>query len=104
MKHISKMGREYDETNQKQEPPEVGSTAYYDLKCEQFLEHCQKFQWFLDKYFPRLYGRLVQLAKDKNGSQLITDLNWVWFGLPDHKFNIIENPPGWSEFLDILED
>jgi hypothetical protein len=77
---------------------------YYKEKCEQFLLHKDKFKWFIDEYFPELYDHLVEAAEKRMGSLLMKELSDVWFYLPDSKFNIIENPPGWTEFLRILDD
>jgi len=72
--------------------------------CEKFLKHKDKIQWFIDEYFPNLFPDLVILAESGHGNKLAKELSDIWFFLPDSKFNIIENPPGWSAFLEIIED
>ena len=69
-----------------------------------FLRNCDKFRWFIVRYFgEEYYNECVQLANDGKNGELYNRLNDVWFRLPDHIFNIRENPEGWYEFLSILE-
>ena len=72
-------------------------------KCLLFLKLCPKFQWIIDAYFPRTFMRLYMDAEAGNEKELMEALNNMWFHLPDRKFNIIENPPGWAEFLQVIE-
>ena len=63
-----------------------------------------KFEWFFDEYgFGLHWDKMMacRLREDREGA--LSVMNVVWFELPDNKFNIIENPKGWSEFLDLLE-
>lgn len=70
---------------------------------ENFLEHLPSFEWFIADYFGEdTVEELVQMARDKNNS-LLAALNDIWYQLPSNKFNVIEDPPGWSEFLDIID-
>ena len=70
---------------------------------DDFLEHLPSFRWFIADYFGEdAVEKLVQMARDKNNS-LLAALNDIWYQLPSGMFNIRENPPGWSEFLDLLE-
>lgn len=71
--------------------------------CKSFLEKKEEFKWFIIKYFGEEYFEyLIKLAESENG-RLISELNDVWFKLPDDQFNLIENPKGWSEFLSLVE-
>ena len=71
--------------------------------CKSFLEKKEDFKWFIIKYFGEEYFEyLIKLSESENG-RLISELNDVWFKLPDDQFNIIENPKGWSEFLSLVE-
>lgn len=71
--------------------------------CELFLQTSEKFRWFIDEYFPGKFIELLKLANDNEEEMLLAELNDIWFRLPDNKFNIIENPEGWTEFLNIIE-
>lgn len=63
-----------------------------------------KFKWFIKEYLPHLIDYIEIARKEKDTSGLLALLNDVWFSLPDGRFNIIENPPGWSEFLNVIEE
>ena len=72
--------------------------------CEYFLDNKEKMQWFIEKYFGfNFFLNLVRLAKEKRRNELYNQLNRVWFDLPDNKFNIIENPEGFNELLNCVE-
>ena len=63
----------------------------------------QKMNWAVKKYYPMLAPQ-IEVARKANDVKACRDLaNDLWFFLPDHIFNIRENPPGWKEFLDFLE-
>jgi hypothetical protein len=76
-------------------------------KCQLFLDTYNVFEWFIIKYFGIEYlNELIELAKSddiKENKLLMVKLNDIWFKLPDHIFNIKENPKGWIEFLNIIE-
>lgn len=70
-----------------------------------FLNNKNKIQWFIDQYFPGKFDRLLELStNDNNAAELSYELNNIWYLLPDNQFNIIQNPPGWEEFLQIIEE
>lgn len=72
--------------------------------CQRFLELLPKFEWFITKYFSQEEtDRCKTLAEKNEESCLLSALNRIWFYLPDHIFNIRENPQGWSEFLSLIE-
>jgi hypothetical protein len=64
-----------------------------------------KFMWFFIDYgFGQDWLNLIKLRKMGEWRSMLVIMNNVWFRLPDNKFNIIENPPGWSEFLILIEE
>lgn len=74
-------------------------------KCQLFLQHCEKFRWFITRFFgEEEFERCKKLAEDNLESELLSELNGVWFYLPDDQFNIREMPEGWSEFLQCIEE
>lgn len=78
------------------------------MNKEEFLkaydEAYPKFEWFIKRYQPSQMEPLTKHRKDENTEELLVTLNEIWFDLPDHIFNIRENPPGWNEFLSLIED
>jgi hypothetical protein len=73
--------------------------------CKQFLEKNSEFRWFIIRYYGNDKNEyLKQLATENRESELRKILNDIWFQLPDHIFNIIENPPGWNTFLEFVEE
>ena len=72
--------------------------AYYD-------EHKEKFAWFIKGYFNEdTLPTLDSLRRSGDRDEMTIILNDIWFLLPDNSFNIIENPPGWHEFLNLIEE
>lgn len=72
--------------------------------CKKFLDCREEIKWFVVEYFGDLkWDALLNLALNEKEAKLFTELNNIWFILPDSKFNIIENPPGWNSFLNIIE-
>ena len=69
--------------------------AYFD-------EHKDKFKWFIGAVSQWLPLKRARSARDRK--QMTSIMNHVWFILPDNRFNIIENPKGWSEFLTLIEE
>lgn len=61
------------------------------------------FKWFWLAY-GFSWSELIQLRKDNKKGQMISMMNEVWFALPDSRFNIVENPAGWKEFLALIEE
>ena len=61
------------------------------------------FKWFWLEY-GFAWNDLIILRDRKMRWSMETLMNDVWFALPDNKFNIVENPKGWSEFLSLIED
>jgi hypothetical protein len=67
--------------------------------------HYPKFEWFILKYFgTECTDILKKLMSEEKHLILFSILSDIWFRLPDHIFNILENPKGWNEFLGLLED
>jgi len=74
-----------------------------DKWLKEFDEKSPKFKWFWIAYgFDWDY--LIELRKQEKIPWMIHLMNDVWYILPDNEFNIIKNPPGWKEFLDLLEE
>jgi hypothetical protein len=70
-----------------------------------FDEGYPKFKWFIVKYFRNSTIEIIEdLRKQEKVGDLICMLNDIWFLLPDGEFNIRANPPGWSEFLRVIEE
>ena len=71
-----------------------------------YWETSPKFEWFLDQYFwHKCYKRRLNEARGEGRiAYMLQMMSQIWFDLPDNKFNIIENPPGWKEFLYLLEN
>jgi hypothetical protein len=61
------------------------------------------FEWFIQKYCSTTIPMLKEAREQGNTPRMINLLNDVWFDLPDSKFNIIQNPKGWKEFLSLIE-
>lgn len=70
---------------------------YYD-------ENREHFGWFIVDYFPEWVIPLTYARHKEQTGRIITILNDIWFRLPDNRFNIVENPPGWSQFLHLIEN
>ena len=68
----------------------------------------QKFKWFFLEYgyvedWKWLKWAFIHRDKDPSARVKMTNImNKVWLELPDSKFNIMQNPPGWHEFLYLL--
>ena len=72
---------------------------------EYYDEHESKFRWFFQDYgFDVLWNGLREARGCQDISAMFSFMNEVWFRLPDNKFNIMENPSGWSQFLHLLEE
>ena len=64
-----------------------------------------KFVWFVRFYFgKKVEENMIMNRIDQDVAKLLNNMNQIWFELPDHKFNIIEDPPGWSMFLALIEN
>lgn len=73
--------------------------------CQLFIQTCETFKCFIIEYFGETaFLALLDLANNDEEDELLAALNVIWFQLPDNKFNIKENPEGWSEFLNLIED
>ena len=72
---------------------------------KEFDEGLPEFQWFIEDYFkPIVLEKLQRARKKQQIMELRKILNDVWSYLPDNKFNIMANPKGWEEFLNVIED
>jgi len=69
-----------------------------------FDRNHRKFKWFFDQYFPsQIWDNLIEARRLENQDEMLSIMNGVWFDLPDGRFNIMENPSGWEEFLALIE-
>jgi len=64
-----------------------------------------KFKWFILKHFGiAVCHDIEDLRKENRLDDLMSKLIDIWYDLPDNQFNIMENPPGWPEFLNVIEE
>jgi len=71
---------------------------------KQFNETKETFSWFIIEHFGKFMLSDIEFHVSRGEIDKARILmNCVWFELPDSKFNIIENPKGWNEFLFLLE-
>ncbi len=63
-----------------------------------------KFEWFFFQYgYENIWLYMTVERIKENRPKIVGYMNNIWFALPDSKFNILANPPGWNEFLTLLE-
>lgn len=73
--------------------------------CKRFLIEKSNYQWFIEKYFGLgLFLKLIEEAEQDEEDKLRSDLERIWFELPDSIFNLRVCPRGWSMFVDLLEE
>jgi hypothetical protein len=73
--------------------------------CERFINLHPKFGYLIVRYLGEDRNKeLIDLALDHNSTELLHKLDQVWFELPDDVCNIKVNPPGWDEFLSLIEE
>ena len=71
---------------------------------ELFDDTKHSFKWFFMDYGYSLIWEGINIYRNqKNRIKMLYLMNKVWFQLPDNKFNIMENPKGWNQFLALLE-
>lgn len=79
---------------------------------ELFERTNDKFRWFFLQYgFGTQWTLLIEIkdhsceckSDDDRMNKMLSIMNHVWFCLPDNTFNIMNNPKGWSEFLNLIE-
>jgi|WetSurMetagenome_2_1015567.scaffolds.fasta_scaffold421471_1 hypothetical protein len=69
-----------------------------------FDETASEFKWFFIAYgFEIEWESILKLRNLEQRDSIMTIMNNVWYYLPGNKFNIKENPSGWSEFLRLIE-
>jgi len=62
-------------------------------------------KWFIVRYFGiNEWQKLQAMEMQENHQGLMNHLQQMWFELPDHVFNILNDPPGWSDFLHLIEN
>lgn len=73
--------------------------------CRGYLEKKELFRWFIEKYYgTKKYLELWELAEDDQEAHLRSELNSIWFELPDSVFNIQCAPPGWESFVSLIDE
>lgn len=73
--------------------------------CKDYLKQKNSFKWFIERYFGKdKFVELWNLAESGEEDELRSELNSIWYELPDNLFNILNNPPGWDEFLRLIEE
>ena len=71
---------------------------------EAFDAYKDNFKWFFKDYFnEEVWTQLILLRENEDVVRMIALMNQVWFALPDGRFNIMEMPKGWSDFLFLIE-
>ena len=73
---------------------------------ELYDKNLPKFEWFIRAMFMgnTYLDLLAGFRKRDDNVGLMSTLNRIWYVLPDNKFNIIENPKGWAELLELVEN
>lgn len=72
---------------------------------QRFDETKDKFHYFFEDFdFEEEWRRLLAARQRNDIIEMNSIMNMVWYELPDTKFNIINDPPGWSDFLWLLEE
>ena len=73
--------------------------------CREYLEKKELFKWFIEKYYGlQKYLDLWELAENDEEYHLRSELNSIWFELPDSVFNIQCAPPGWESFVALIDE
>ena len=73
--------------------------------CRNYLEKKELFKWFIEKYYGlQKYLDLWELAENNQEAHLRSELNSIWFELPDSVFNIRCAPPGWESFVSLIDE
>lgn len=73
--------------------------------CRGYLEKKELFRWFIEKYYGlKKYLELWELAENDQEAHLRSELNSIWFELPDSIFNIQYAPPGWESFVSLIDE
>lgn len=76
-----------------------------EIWLKQYDATKNEFMWFIDLYFTCGCKEKLEMARRKNNvNEMKGILHNIWFDLPDNKFNIMENPKGWKEFLNLIEE
>jgi len=73
--------------------------------CREYLEKKGLFEWFITKYAgAKKFLELWELAENDQEASLRNELEGLWYQLPDSIFNIRNNPPGWTAFLNLIDE
>lgn len=91
-------------SDEEMKPYEEDYLKFVEDAPKKFIATAPRMNWFILQYFgEEKMLELHKLADEGKGQRLIDELYNIWYRLPDNKFNIIENPDGWSELLNIVE-
>lgn len=72
---------------------------------ERFDQHFHSFEWFYRDYgYEKQWNALLEAREKEHIGTMVSNMNKIWFMLPDCIFNIKVKPNGWMEFLYILEN
>lgn len=83
---------------------EVSSKKLHNI-CSDFMKVHSDFEWIIDKYCGLdKMDELIELALTDNYDKLFKDLDDIYWDLPDHIFNIRENPDGFEQLLWIVDN
>lgn len=73
--------------------------------CQKYLRKKHLFKWFIERYFgSQKYIDLWEMAEKNEEQKLKTELESIWYDLPDNIFNIQNNPPGWDAFVSLIDE
>ena len=78
--------------------------TYSSPFCREYLNRKDQFKWFIERYFGKeRFIKLYDLALSDMETELYSELESIWFDLPDNIFNISVSPKGWSMFVELLD-
>jgi len=71
---------------------------------KQFDETKDTFKWvFIEYGFQPMWEKILIARQEQRMDRMLDAMSHVWFALPDSEFNILVSPPGWKEFLQLIE-
>ena len=83
----------------------INTTGKLDSFCKDFLKLQYKFKWIIKRHFgDDVVTELTRLAILNESSILYQKLDSIYWDLPDHIYNIKENPDGFSELLYLVDN
>lgn len=71
---------------------------------ELYDQNVSAFAWFVVDYFGQdTLALLNHLREEGTEDRLYEELRHIYVNLPDSEFNIMKNPEGWAEFIEVME-